>query len=98
MVSLLGAKCITSERPRERRPPWLATRAFRLASEKPVNKPKWWAGRESTPDSHPIAPKAGVLGTPVCIFGRCRVVRLHYPPFWNSRRESNPDLFLRKQG
>ena len=35
--------------------------------------------------------------TRVCSFGRCRVVRLHYPPIWNSRRESNPDLFVRTE-
>ena len=35
--------------------------------------------------------------TRICSFGRCRVVRLHYPPIWNSRRESNPDLFVRTE-
>jgi hypothetical protein len=35
--------------------------------------------------------------TRICSFGRCRVVLLHYPPFWNSRRESNPDLFVRTE-
>src|SRR5438132_11390828 len=35
--------------------------------------------------------------TRICSFGRCRVVRLHYPPVWNSRRESNPDLFVRTE-
>jgi hypothetical protein len=35
--------------------------------------------------------------TRICSFGRRRVVRLHYPPIWNSRRESNPDLFVRTE-
>src|ERR1700733_341911 len=35
--------------------------------------------------------------TRICSFGRCRVVRLHYPPIWSSRRESNPDLFVRTE-
>ena len=35
--------------------------------------------------------------TRICSFGRYRVVRLHYPPIWNSRRESNPDLFVRTE-
>jgi hypothetical protein len=35
--------------------------------------------------------------TRICSFGRYRVVQLHYPPIWNSRRESNPDLFVRTE-
>ena len=52
-----------------------------------------WAGsqtRVSTPSREPWGPR-------ICSFGRCRVVRLHYPPVWNSRRESNPDLFVRTE-
>jgi hypothetical protein len=35
--------------------------------------------------------------TRICSFGRYRVVQLHYPPIWNSRRESNPDLLVRTE-
>src|SRR5215510_5604855 len=35
--------------------------------------------------------------TRICSFGRYHVVQLHYPPTWNSRRESNPDLFVRTE-
>ena len=35
--------------------------------------------------------------TRICSFGRYRVVQLHYPPIWNSRRDSNPDLFVRTE-
>jgi hypothetical protein len=35
--------------------------------------------------------------TRICSFGRYRVVLLHHPPIWNSRRESNPDLFVRTE-
>ena len=35
--------------------------------------------------------------TRICSFGRYRVVQLHYPPIWNSPRESNPDLFVRTE-
>src|ERR1700722_20064066 len=49
--------------------------------------------------SDPASPIGGRAGsqTRICSFGRCRVVRLHYPPIWNSRRESNPDLFVRTE-
>src|SRR6185437_3401513 len=35
--------------------------------------------------------------TRICAFGRRRVHPLHHPPPWNSRRESNPDLFVRTE-